>query len=190
MVEAWFKFGAAASPAATLQKARSSYQVSTRFPGVLLRLPTQLVEGYLTLGILGLGAHERFSLKSTCDFFVSLGPRETETHLKAYPQVTFLAGTRFPSPLEPQADTLIKHYGPQLLRAIILSAGSEGPRSVIPNLAELLAGFVTRVPGPEMAAWMDAVLAEEGFPDAKSTPESKLRLKETVLKWVFDTDTL
>lgn len=45
-------------------------QMATRFPGVLLRLPTQLVEGYASLGLLGLGTHERFSLKSACDFFV------------------------------------------------------------------------------------------------------------------------
>ena len=93
-----------------------------------------------------------------------------------------LVGTRFLSPLEPNADTLLKHYGPQLLRAIILSAGSEGPRSVIPNLAELLASFVQRIPGEEMMSWMDGVLAEEGFPDARATPAAKSRLKTVVLK--------
>lgn len=45
--------------------------MATRFPGVLLRLPAQLVEAYISLGLMGLAAHERFSLKSTCDFFVS-----------------------------------------------------------------------------------------------------------------------
>lgn len=93
-----------------------------------------------------------------------------------------MAGTRFPSPLEPLADTVLKHFGPQLLRAVLLSAGSEGPRSVIPNLAELLAHFVQRIPGEEMMAWMDAVLAEQGFPDPRATPAAKTRLKEVVLK--------
>lgn len=93
-----------------------------------------------------------------------------------------LAGTRFPSPLEPLADTLLKHFGKQLLRAVILSAGSEGPRSVIPNLAELLASFVQRVPGEEMMRWMGEVLAEEGFPDSRATPAAKARLKEVVMK--------
>lgn len=46
-------------------------QMATRFPGVLLRLPSQLVEGFMTLGLLGLATHERFSLKTTCEFFVS-----------------------------------------------------------------------------------------------------------------------
>jgi hypothetical protein len=55
---------------------------------------------------------------------------------------------------------------------------------VIPNLAELLAHFVQRIPGEEMMAWMDAVLAEQGFPDPRATPAAKTRLKEVVLKWV------
>lgn len=50
---------------------RADRQMATRFPGVLLRLPSQLVEGYMTLGLLGLATHERFSLKTTCEFFVS-----------------------------------------------------------------------------------------------------------------------
>jgi hypothetical protein len=54
----------------------------------------------------------------------------------------------------------LKHFGPQILRALLLSAGSEGPRSVIPNLAELLASLVVRVPGEEMASWLNAILAE------------------------------
>lgn len=73
-------------------------------------------------------------------------------------------------------------YGARILRALLLSAGSEGPRSVIPNLAELLASLVTRVPGPEMSAWLDGILAEPNFPDARSTAESKARLKGTVLR--------
>ena len=102
--------------------------------------------------------------------------------MKDLSQVALLAGTRFPSPLEPQADTLLKHFGPQILRAILLSAGSEGPRSVIPNLAELLAHFVQRIPGEEMANWLEGILAEPGFPDPRATPAAKTRLKEVVLK--------
>jgi hypothetical protein len=78
-------------------------------------------------------------------------------------QIALLATTRFPSPLEPIADSLLKHFGPQILRALILSAGSEGPRSVIPNLAELLASLVVRIPGEEMAGWLNAILAEVGY---------------------------
>jgi len=105
-------------------------------------------------------------------------PGETKTNHK----VALLAGTRFPSPLEPLFDTLLKHFGKQLLRATILSAGSEGPRSVIPNLAELLASFVQRVPGEEMMRWMAEVLGEEGFPDVRATGAAKARLKEVVMK--------
>lgn len=140
-------------------------QLSSRFPGVLLRLPSHSVEGYMTLGVLGLGAQERFSLKSTSDFFVAL-----------------LSNTKYPSPLEPLSEDLFRHFGAQILRSLLLSAGSEGPRSVIPNLAELLACLVQRIPGEAMASWLNAILVEEGFPSAKSTPASKDRLKEVVLK--------
>ncbi|RSH89503.1 hypothetical protein EHS25_002053 [Saitozyma podzolica] len=150
VVEGWFKFCSA---------------VSSRFPGVLLRLPTHIIEAYMSLGVMGLAAHERFSLTTASGFFVAL-----------------LATTRFPSPLEPIADTLLKHFGPQILRALLLSAGSEGPRSVIPNLAELLASLVVRVPGEDMASWLNAILAEEGFPDARATSEAKARLKTAVLR--------
>ena len=96
-------------------------------------------------------------------------------------QIAFLATTRYPSPLEPLADTALKHFGPAILRAILLSAGSEAPRSVIPNLAELLASFVQRIPGQEVMQWMTTILAEDGFPDPRATP-AKPRLKEVVLK--------
>lgn len=56
VVEAWFKFCSA---------------VATRFPGVLLRLDEQVIDAFMSLGILGLGAQERFSLKTAAEFFVS-----------------------------------------------------------------------------------------------------------------------
>ena len=45
-------------------------KLASRFPGILLRLPEPLVEGYVQLALLGLGAQERFSLKSAADFLV------------------------------------------------------------------------------------------------------------------------
>lgn len=102
-------------------------------------------------------------------------------------QVALLAGTRYPSPLEPAVATLLQHFGPDILRAILLSAGSEGPRSVIPNLAELLATFVTRVNGVELGQWLGGILAEAAFPSAKATPESKTKLKAAILKSVIVT---
>lgn len=53
---------------------------------------------------------------------------------------------------------------------------------MIPNLAEVLASLVIRVPGPEMASWLDSILSQEGFPDPRATGESKVRLKETVMR--------
>ncbi|KAK4687604.1 importin-13, partial [Tremellales sp. Uapishka_1] len=150
VVEAWFKFSSA---------------VASKFPGVLLRLPTDMIEGYMSLGLMGLGAQERFSLKTATEFFVAL-----------------LATTRYPSPLESVADPLFIHFGPQMLRAILLSAGSEGPRSVIPNLAELLASFVQRISANDLTRWFDAIFSEEGFPDAKATLDSKVKLKNAVLR--------
>jgi hypothetical protein len=76
----------------------------------------------------------------------------------------------------------VRHFGPDILRALLLSAGSEGPRSVIPNLAELLASLATRVKGPDMNAWLDGILFQEGFPDVRATLESKTRLKEVILR--------
>lgn len=131
-------------------------------------------------GYSGSRCQRKILLKVDVRFLCKSIPRLTRSTLSV--QVSLLAGTKFPSPLEPLADTLLKHFGPQLLRAIILSAGSEGPRSVIPNLAELLAGFVSRVPGLEMGQWMDVILAEEGFPDRRATPAAKARLKEVVIK--------
>ena len=55
-------------------------------------------------------------------------------------------------------------YGGPVLRAVLLSAGSEGPRSVIPNLAELLASLVGRVKGEIMAGWLQAILSEVRTP--------------------------
>ncbi|OXG35215.1 hypothetical protein C367_00450 [Cryptococcus neoformans Ze90-1] len=141
------------------------HSFAERYPGVLLRLQPHQVESYIQLGLAGLRLHERFSLKSASDFFVAL-----------------LSKTRFPSPLEAIFDPLLHAFGPSLLHALILSAGSEGPRSVIPNLAELLAGLVTRVSGDVMSAWLEGVLSIEGFPDPRATLESKKKLKTAILK--------
>jgi hypothetical protein len=96
--------------------------------------------------------------------------------------VALLSNTRYPSPLEPAVEVLLNHFGYQILRAILLSAGSEGPRSVIPNLAELLAVFTTRVNGIQMGEWLTGILGEEGFPSSKATVESKTKLKGAVLR--------
>lgn len=56
VAEAWFKFSSA---------------VASRFPGVLLRLDEQVIDAFMSLGIMGLGAQERFSLKTAAEFFVS-----------------------------------------------------------------------------------------------------------------------
>ncbi|WVR03182.1 hypothetical protein IAU60_000173 [Kwoniella sp. DSM 27419] len=150
VVEGWFKFCSA---------------LASKFPGVLLRLPSHLVEAYMSLGLMGLGSQERFSLKSASDFFVAI-----------------LAGTRYPSPLEPLSEPLLAHFGPLILRALLLSAGSEGPRSIIPNMAELLAALVGRASPASMAQWLDGVLSQDGFPDRRATPEAKKKLKEVILK--------
>nr|XP_019048282.1 hypothetical protein I302_02051 [Kwoniella bestiolae CBS 10118]OCF27212.1 hypothetical protein I302_02051 [Kwoniella bestiolae CBS 10118] len=150
VVEGWFKFCSS---------------LASRFPGVLLRLPPQIVEGYMSLGLMGLGTQERFSLKSVSEYFVAL-----------------LANTRYPSPLEPLSDPLFAHFGPSILRALLLCAGSEGPRSVIPNMAELLAALVGRIKGEEMSSWLDQVLSQEGYPDPRATAASKKKLKEAVLR--------
>jgi hypothetical protein len=47
------------------------HQVATRFPGVLLRLSDEVVQGYMSIGIIGLSAQERFSLKTATEFFAS-----------------------------------------------------------------------------------------------------------------------
>ncbi|WVQ82597.1 hypothetical protein IAT38_004727 [Cryptococcus sp. DSM 104549] len=136
-----------------------------RYPGVLLRLQPQQVEAYISLALMGLGMQERFSLTSCAQFFIA-----------------FLSKTRFPSPLESLADPLLFQFGPLLLRALLLCAGSEGPRSVIPNMAELLASLVARVSGEMMAGWLEGVLMVDGFPDPRATGEAKKKLKEAILR--------
>ena len=141
----------------------------------------------MSLGIMGLSAQERFSLKTATEFFVGPIPcltidRICHHDIRLMGQVALLSNTRYPSPLEPAVEALLKYFGPQILRAILLSAGSEGPRSVIPNLAELLATFITRVNGIQMGEWLGVILAEEGFPSEKATAESKSKLKAAILR--------
>lgn len=150
VVEGWFKFCSA---------------LAARFPGVLLRLPEQTVQTYLELGLLGLGAQERHSLRTACEFLIAL-----------------LHGTRYPSPLEGPSDPLWAHVGPGVLRAVVQGAGADAPRSVIPNLAELLAALVQRCGAQRAGEWLEGVLWVEGWPDARATGAAKTRLKETILR--------
>lgn len=73
VVEAWFKFSSAVSMMSnSIGCWELTRQVASRFPGVLLRLSDEVVHGYMSLGIMGLSAQERFSLKTATEFFVGI----------------------------------------------------------------------------------------------------------------------
>lgn len=56
IVESWFRFAGA---------------LVSKFAAVFLSLEPEVCHGFVQVGIAGLGAQERFSLKTAAEFFVS-----------------------------------------------------------------------------------------------------------------------
>jgi hypothetical protein len=69
----------------------------------------------------------------------------------------FLRKTRNDATLITPADALLRKQGALLIEALLLGIGGSAPRSTVPNLAELLANLVSRVPN-EARTWMSSLL--------------------------------
>lgn len=117
----------------------------------------------MQLAVVGLGLQERYSIQAVTGFLVRRNPfRElglsSLTDVFPVVQTTTLSRSRSPQDLHDAFNIVLRHHGHAMLQAILFGAGGHCPRSVIPHLAELLAGLVTRIP-EQCSMWLTTLLA-------------------------------
>ncbi|KIO27349.1 hypothetical protein M407DRAFT_73314 [Tulasnella calospora MUT 4182] len=116
--------------------------VSTAFPSAIVTLPPPLASALMECAIKGLTLPERYSLVDAAKFLYSDG-----------------------------AKTLLKQCGPAMSQALLSGIGGASPRSTIPNLVELLAILLAKV--PEHRTWMKETLYSPLMDNPRLTREAK-----------------
>jgi hypothetical protein len=115
--------------------------VAVRFPAALLAPPSEALGHLLGLSVEGLRLPDRYSLQAVTGFLTSL-----------------LRGSRSPTDLTAALDPPLRAHGRAMIGRIIAGAEGHSPRSVVPNLAELLAALVTRLT-KDSAVWLGEALS-------------------------------
>lgn len=115
--------------------------VAVRFPAALLAPPSEALGLLLGLTVEGLRLPDRYSLQAVTGFMTSL-----------------LRGSRSPIDLTAALEPGLRAHGRAMVVRIIAGAEGHSPRSVVPNLAELLSALVTRLT-EESTIWLAEALS-------------------------------
>ncbi|KAG8960312.1 hypothetical protein FRC00_000674 [Tulasnella sp. 408] len=127
--------------------------VSNAFASAIVTLPPPLASALMECAIKGLTLPERYSLVDAAKF---------------------LKGDRKPIANPEYSDgakTLLKQHGPAMSQALLSGIGGASPRSTIPNLVELLAILLAKV--PEHRTWMKETLYSPVMDNPRLTREAK-----------------
>ncbi|QRV85310.1 Myb protein 1A [Ceratobasidium sp. AG-Ba] len=138
-------------------------QVGTHFPRVILEMQNEIADGLFRLTATALTLQERYSLVNACNFMTM-----------------FLRKTRNDSALAEPGDALLRRQGAILMEALLLGIGGSAPRSTVPNLSELLATLVSRVPA-ESRNWMNSLLMVDTPSNARIPAPAREKFMKTVL---------
>ncbi|KAF9974959.1 hypothetical protein BGZ73_001547 [Actinomortierella ambigua] len=123
------------------------------------------VAAVMNFMIAGLAMQERLALKATLHFMVEF------------------VNQHYDQPdLKLRFDGLIAKFGPMMTRGLLAGVGGKVPRSMVPQVNDSLYPLVGKFP-QECRAWMQAILAEPGFP----SPHADQPSKEAFLKGILQT---
>lgn len=117
-------------------------QLARDFVEAFFRLQPASFNGLMQCALSSLTMQERYSLVSACTF---LGTLINRTFTSTSPE------------LDSARHALIEGHGRALMRAVLCGFAGTAPRSVTPNLIEILATLLARCPG-ESRAWMADIL--------------------------------
>jgi len=132
------------------------------FVDAFYRLPPGAFDGLMQCAIESLALQERYSLVSACTFLVTLINR------------TFLNDD-----LHDAQRALVQVHGRPLMRAILCGFAGTAPRSVTPNLIELLPTLLTRHPA-DSRSWISDIMFADDFIPSKAGPEAKEKFVKAV----------
>ncbi|KAG8982393.1 hypothetical protein FRB93_008149 [Tulasnella sp. JGI-2019a] len=128
--------------------------VVTTFPASFLSLPPLLLDSIMQCSITGLTLTERYSLVDAAKFL----------H-------TFCRKTLASPDHAPQSKEILKRHGPTMTQAILVGIAGASPRTTIPNLVDLLAILISKI--PEHRVWMKEVLFSPQLENPKLTRAAK-----------------
>ncbi|OAQ30587.1 ARM repeat-containing protein [Linnemannia elongata AG-77] len=133
-------------------------------PLAFYSIPPEQTENLMSFAIAGLGLQERLALKATLLFLIEFVNQSFE----------------FPV-LKQRVDGLMARLGPQMMRGILIGVGGHVPRSMVPQLNDSLYPFIGKYP-QECRSWIQALLAEPGFPSVHADQASKQKFINGILQ--------
>ncbi|KAF4611624.1 hypothetical protein D9613_003989 [Agrocybe pediades] len=132
-------------------------------------LPPGLLDALVQCAIKSLSLQERYSLVSACNFLSTLIHR-----------------TSVLEELRPHKLALLNAHGPNLMRAVLQGFAGVAPRSVVPNLIEILGTLLSRASSYEPGLvgnahqWMKDILLSDNFVPSKANLEAKNKFIKAV----------
>ncbi|KAK6985163.1 hypothetical protein R3P38DRAFT_3291974 [Favolaschia claudopus] len=164
-------------------------RVAQDFTTSFCALPDGAFDALVRCAISALALQERYSLVAACTFLGTLIHR-----LSLYAPIS----AQQVAPLQAH---LIRTHGRAIMRAVLCGFAGAAPRSVTPNLLEILSALVTRWEEATVAAaegdmrsenggrasgrgargWVSSILFADDFPATKATREDKERFVKTLV---------
>ncbi|KAI0791113.1 ARM repeat-containing protein [Abortiporus biennis] len=138
------------------------------FISTFYRLPPEIFNAIIQCAVSALSLQERYSLVSACNFLGTLINRTVTT-----------------DELNEARELLVQTHCRNVMQALLNGFAGVAPRSVTPNLIELLSTLVTRFP-LQSRAWITEILYSDNFTQSKATPEAK----EKFVKSIFSSKSL
>ncbi|KAF8948597.1 hypothetical protein BGZ47_003861 [Haplosporangium gracile] len=133
-------------------------------PLAFYSIPSEQTENLMSFAIAGLALQERLALKATLLFLIEFVNQSFD----------------FPE-LKQRVDELMARIGPQMMRGILIGVGGHVPRSMVPQLNDSLYPLIGKYP-QECRNWLQALLAEPGFPSVHADQASKEKFIKGVLQ--------
>ncbi|KAF9106342.1 hypothetical protein BGX29_009759 [Mortierella sp. GBA35] len=133
-------------------------------PLAFYSVPPEQTENLMSFAIAGLALQERLALKATLLFLIEFVNQSFDF-----------------AELKQRVDGLMVRIGPQIMRGILIGIGGHVPRSMVPQLNDSLYPLIGKYP-QECRSWMQALLAEPGFPSVHADQASKEKFIKGVLQ--------
>ncbi|KAF9471249.1 ARM repeat-containing protein [Pholiota conissans] len=137
------------------------------FTGSFYTLPHGLLDALLQCAIRALSLQERYSLVAASNFVSTLIHR-----------------TSVRDELSVHKTALLQSHGRALMRAILQGFAGVAPRSVVPNLIEILGTLLSRAteagPVGNATQWMKEILMSDDFVPSKASPDAKVNFIKAV----------
>ncbi|TFK33337.1 armadillo-type protein [Crucibulum laeve] len=137
-------------------------RVAQDFTSAFYNLPPGALDTLVRCAINCLELQERYSLVAACNFLSTLIHRSSVIE-----------------ELAPHKAALLATHGPSIMRAVLQGFAAVAPRSVVPNLIEMLGTLMSRAGGSGTevgggaALWMKNILFADDFVSSKAGPEAK-----------------